>query len=577
MTVFIVQSPLLVNRENTSFVYTILPSNLTTEDTVGAFQYVVQTTPTRGSLTVNGVLATSGTTFTQADIDTGKVKYQFAGGTFSQDGFSFFIHDSLGDTPSSFDMNIFALWKPAAVGDFNADGITDVTWQTFATTPAGTPLLAGSSEWLMSQNGGLLGAPLTSPSAPDPWFLPRGALDAFHDAFATFFGAFPRPIYAGAGDFNRDGFTDLLWVNSSTGQTSEYLGSQSGLFTPVGTPSSKNGWTLLSQGDFNGDNTPDVVWQNLSTDRSSADAGQIEVWLGQRGQAFKALPSTDKAFSDEWQLAAQGDFNGDGVTDLMWRGIGVSAGKTSEWLGDPKGSGDFTPAASQPATGYTLVAAGDFNGDRIDDVLWKNDSSGTISVWLGGGGSNGGWTFPTTPSPGAGGWTLTGEGDFNGDGRTDLFWTNSGGATSEWLGQQNGGFHTLSLPPVTGYSLAAQGDFNGDAIPDLLWVNSSTGLISEWLGGGGSNGGFVFKDNINIPWPVPPLDGTAQQWSVAAQGDFNRDGTTDLLWLNALTGLTMEWLMSPNGGLLAVPPTPPGSASGSLSSAAMDASDLLGV
>ena len=30
--------------------------------------------------------------------------------------------------------------------------------------------------------------------------------------------------------------------------------------------------------------------------------------------------------------------------------------------------------------------------------------------------------------------------------------------------------------------------------------------------------------------------------------DFNGDGTTDLLWQNAATGATAEWLMAPNGG-----------------------------
>ncbi len=36
---------------------------------------------------------------------------------------------------------------------------------------------------------------------------------------------------------------------------------------------------------------------------------------------------------------------------------------------------------------------------------------------------------------------------------------------------------------------------------------------------------------------------------VATTGDFNGDGMADLLWKNALTGATAEWLTAPNGGI----------------------------
>jgi hypothetical protein len=232
----IFQNPLAVNNDNASsgLVNPIEPFNLDTTDNL-PFTYIVDGTPSHGVLAVNGVPATPGTTFTQADINAGQVTYKYNGGNFSQDSFAFHVHDSVGDTSSTFSIDIFALWQPAAIGDFNGDGIPDIIWQTFATTAAGGPLLSGSSEWLMSANGGVFSPQLTTPSAPAGagWSLPPGVLDTAQDA-AIFHGKPAGPTFPGAGDFNRDGFTDLLWVNSG-GATSEWLGSASGTFTPVAT------------------------------------------------------------------------------------------------------------------------------------------------------------------------------------------------------------------------------------------------------------------------------------------------------------------------------------------------------
>ena len=43
---------------------------------------------------------------------------------------------------------------------------------------------------------------------------------------------------------------------------------------------------------------------------------------------------------------------------------------------------------------------------------------------------------------------------------------------------------------------------------------------------------------------------------LVASGDFNGDGIDDLMWQNAGTGATSEWLMSANGGLGSNPSTP---------------------
>ena len=88
---------------------------------------------------------------------------------------------------------------------------------------------------------------------------------------------------------------------------------------------------------------------------------------------------------------------------------------------------------------------------------------------------------------------------------------------------------------TTGWNAIASGDFNGDGTDDILWQNA-VGGTSEWLmSPAGGIASFPF---------TPPAAG----WSVVATGDLNGDGTDDIMWKNDMTGSTAEWLMAPTGG-----------------------------
>ena len=78
-----------------------------------------------------------------------------------------------------------------------------------------------------------------------------------------------------------------------------------------------------------------------------------------------------------------------------------------------------------------IQGVGDFDGDRKADILWRQKSSGTASIWLMNGGTimsyAGGWTLPSD-------WVMYQIGDFNGDGKSDLVWQQtSTGIISIWL------------------------------------------------------------------------------------------------------------------------------------------------
>jgi hypothetical protein len=212
-----------------------------------------------------------------------------------------------------------------------------------------------------------------------------------------------------------------------------------------------------------------------------------------------------------WQVAGTGDFNGDGIADILWRNS--TSGDMSDWLG--LANGGFHDNA---ANGYTNVplawqvaGAGDFNGDGYADILWRNTTTGAMTDWLGlaNGGFHDNAANAYTRVPLA--WQVAGVGDFNGDGSSDILWRNSStGAMSDWTGMSNGGFHDNAANAYTNvptsWHVAAIGDYNGDAIDDILWRNDN-GNMTDWLGA--ANGGFVDNGanaytNVPTSWHVMP-------------------------------------------------------------------------
>ena len=123
------------------------------------------------------------------------------------------------------------------------------------------------------------------------------------------------------------------------------------------------------------------------------------------------------------------------------------------------------------------------------------------------------------------------KGDFNGDGNIDLVVTGCGdpnctitGSVFVLLGKGNGQFtrgrRFVAGPPGTDAIALSTGDFNRDGTPDLVVVNNAInqfGTISILLGDG--NGGFLPPVSYGVGGAVPI-------WPAVA--DFNRDGNPDL-------------------------------------------------
>jgi hypothetical protein len=300
-------------------------------------------------------------------------------------------------------------------------------------------------------------------------------------------------------DFNGDGRSDVLW-RSDAGEMANWLGTASGGFVNNGAnawftnvPSS---WQVISTGDFNGDGRSDLLWRS--------GAGEMTNWLGTANGGFvnNGANFWNTNLPSSWQVVGTGDYNGDGRDDLMWQS---TSGEFSNWLGTA--SGGFTNNGANawgvgPAS-WHIVGSGDFNGDGRDDILWRSDA-GELTNWLGQ--ANGGFVnnganawFSNVPSS----WQVVGTGDFNGDGLDDLMWRSTSGEFVNWLGQANGGFvnngaNSWGVAPAN-WHIEGIGDYNGDGRDDLLW-RSDAGEFSNWLGT--ASGGFT--NNGANSWGVGP-------------------------------------------------------------------------
>jgi trimeric autotransporter adhesin len=226
--------------------------------------------------------------------------------------------------------------------------------------------------------------------------------------------------------------------------------------------------------------------------------------------------------------SSNGDFNGDGNPDLVWRN--TETGRTTIWFITGAtwngGFADIEPTLNDQA--WSLVGVADFNGDGSPDLLWRNSQTGRTTIWYMDGPTWNGGYADVEPTLNDQAWSIVGIADFNGDGDIDLLWRNSStGRTTIWYmtgPTWNGGYADVE-PTLndSNWSIVGIADFNGDSNPDLLWRNSSDGRTVIWyMTGPVWNGGYAeVLPTLNDP-----------NWSIVAVRDFNNDGSPDLLWRN---------------------------------------------
>lgn len=273
-------------------------------------------------------------------------------------------------------------------------------------------------------------------------------------------------------------------------------------------------------GDFNGDGRADTVnGQYFNSDFSSTFAYIVNL-SNPDGTMTQVVSEPFGQTSDPIPIIAVGDFNDDGMTDLLVQDTVTNV--LTVLLS--QGNGQFT-IAGQMTIPYTAAAVvGDFNNDRNLDVIADNSSGLEFYAGDGAGHLAAGETVSTT-IPGA---ALAA--DYNQDGNLDFFSNQplnglSFAGTSLYLGAGNGTTFTQqpqtifgAYPPPANINSMVTADFNGDGIPDIAYADYST--VTVLLGDG--RGGFY-------PSELPVIQIGTHATVRLAVANVNGDGYEDIV------------------------------------------------
>jgi cysteine-rich repeat protein len=383
----------------------------------------------------------------------------------------------------------------AAAGDFNGDGLPDL-----AIVPRSRS--GGSITLLLNDGAGnFTSLPITAPAK------------------------LSGPIIAG--DFDRNGFDDVLAVQTSKPKGVMLLLSDgAGPLRTFQTTPTPPGITSLAAADFDENGYLDM----LAEFKSKKQAPML--MLGALGGRFMPAP----AIPTEAGVArfAIADVDEDLHQDLVSCTAATSP-SCRILYGTGLGSFAGAPLPAAPSIGRDVrgAAADDFDGDGNVDLAGVSRQDDRLVIHFGG------------PNPSSLG-LETGQlpealaiADLNGDGKQDLLAANAGSQDiSIFLNMGARQFVTLArtkLPNGTGHVAIAVGDIDGDQKKDLAVTQSESNRLTVFHNTGGA--GFAVQANL----------ATAKEPRGLAIGHLNADGVADIVTANRGSNSVSVFLSQPDG------------------------------
>lgn len=299
------------------------------------------------------------------------------------------------------------------------------------------------------------------------------------------------------GDFNGDGSSDLFIRNSISGGNIIWLNANQQTVIPVtGVPDLN--WKVKAVGDFDGDGSSDVFWRHSLT-------GLNRIWKGGNSLAL-VKPKSWNDFS--WFIAGASDLDSDGLSDLLWRNSVTGENKIWKSANGDTGVQDL-PAEKDLK--WVIAGFSDLNGDGFNEILWQNIETKGLRTWQIADAGIDSQEVERSSFYGKT-WQLIGIGDYDGNYVSDLLFRNT---TTGYNIIWSGGFYhfqqyidTLAdfawqIPPM---ELTLWGPSLGTPFNTKLLLAKSVQLPTN--------------DNMCADWSIETCDGGAVRYGSPCQANF---------------------------------------------------------
>lgn len=302
---------------------------------------------------------------------------------------------------------------------------------------------------------------------------------------------------AHSGDYNNDGFDDLVFRSSSydnyRGAIWVYLGGTNAdniadVFVVGTMPNGTFGGSIRGDGDINGDGYDDLIVSASNVVNDGLSDGRVYYFLGgidgiSAMRRDSILPTLDSHADFGVVINYLGDLNQDGYDKLGIRYGDEGRNYIEIFMGGDSGLDDIPVTINEELTStlWQFGAAGDLNNDGYDDMyMGYSDKIPNLIKILYGSSSVENWTFEDIPMS---------HGDFS------------------------------NLKQVRGIK-----DYNDDGFDDLIYKYDNTYYILNGKSGGlGNTPYYFYRSDATTSWLA----------AVRTYGDFNNDGFSDFILTNS--------------------------------------------